>query len=81
MRPTIHQVIMDEPYPCQWCKWASNCKKYELACLRFIRYINEERWVNLQQQVPTGKYYQLAFHNDTDDLVKKSKERRGYGKK
>lgn len=62
MRNDIYNRMMDEPYPCQGCCWAENCAKYELACDRFLHYINEKRWVNEPKKVPTGKLYQFIFN-------------------
>lgn len=70
MRNDIYNRMMEEPYPCQHCEWASKCAKYELACDRFLHYINEKRWVNEPQKVPTGKLYEFIFNSDNEDLMK-----------
>ena len=70
MRNDIYNRLMGEPYPCQHCQWAESCSEYELACDRFLHYINEKRWVNEPQKVPTTKLYQFIFNPNNEELVK-----------
>lgn len=70
MRNNIYNRIIGEPYPCKYCEWASNCAKYELACDRFLHYINEKRWVDEPQKVPTGKLYQFIFNTNFEEQMK-----------
>ena len=70
MRNDIYNRMMEEPYPCQGCRWANKCAKYELACDRFLHYTNEKRWVNQPQKVPTKKMYEFIFNPKYEYLVK-----------
>jgi len=70
MRNDIYKRLEDEPNPCQYCEYKQRCATEELACRRFLWYINEEKWVNKPQTEPDKKMYQMVFSPESDAAMK-----------
>ena len=66
MRNDIYNRLHNEPYPCQHCQYKEKCATEELACRRFLWYINEERWVCAEQDEPNEKLFQMVFDPNTE---------------
>jgi hypothetical protein len=69
MRNDIYKRLENEPYPCKYCEYKQRCAIEELACRRFLWYINEERWVCAQQDEPTKKMFQMVFDPNNEESM------------
>jgi hypothetical protein len=69
MRNDIYKRLENEPYPCKYCEYKQRCATEELACRRFLWYINEERWVCAKQDEPTEKLFQMVFDPNNEESM------------
>lgn len=69
MRNDIYNRLHNEPYPCQHCQYKEKCATEELACRRFLWYINEERWVCAEQDEPNEKLFQMVFDPNNEESM------------
>jgi hypothetical protein len=70
MRNDIYKRLENEPYPCRYCEYKQKCAEEELACRRFLWYINEDRWVNQPQTEPDKKLFIMVFDPNNDEAMK-----------
>ena len=69
MRNDIYKRLENEPYPCKYCEYKQRCATEELACRRFLWYINEERWVCAEQDEPNEKLFQMVFDPNNEESM------------
>lgn len=71
MAYSLIKQALKEACPCTGCKYAEKCKKYELACRRFLWFIIEREWESIPKRMPTGLIYKKIYEDEGEYQFKK----------